>query len=81
MVSTRRPEEVIFGAILLLSGVIGLLVKLNLLVIRLNMQLSGDWVRWWPLAFVAAGVAWLAACQRAARQGWCKTLHVSRRLR
>lgn len=82
MASKRRPEEAVLGAALLLIGVLGLLVKLNFLVIRVNMQLSGDWVRWWPLAFLAAGVAWLAASERASAQGgWCKTLNRSRRLR
>ncbi len=82
MVSKRRLEEAVLGATLLLAGVVGLLDKLNLLVIRVNMQLSGDWARWWPLAFVAAGVAWLAASERAAaQQGWCKTLNLSRRSR
>lgn len=54
-------EDVVMAAIMMAVGIAGLLVRLDVLVVQVNLPAGVAWLRWWPLVPIVAGLVMLIA--------------------
>jgi hypothetical protein len=60
-----HPSDTLIGIVIATIGTLVLLARLNLFTIGFNLR--GDFVRWWPLLLISAGVVLLFVPERAKR--------------
>jgi len=60
-----HPSDTLIGIVIATIGTLVLLARLNVFTIGFN--LPGDFVRWWPLLLISAGIVLLFVPERARR--------------
>lgn len=54
-------EDIVMAAIMMAVGIAGLLARLDILVVQINLPIGVAWLRWWPLVPIVAGLVMLIA--------------------